>query len=626
MASLTYGQMAGTIGQQGYYKLYSDLYNNLLQEQRQLDKIDAQTLRDIELRFDRISKDVSKAISDAQDRQAAASKGSAMANAVMGLHSQYVKLLSLEARVTKDASKTDLDAMELVYDMKKDVEDAYSPESNRKINRIQDGIISMVNTPIKSVNDINDIVQPVKGTIKNITNIGQRGAAVRYVLDAIESQLINQESEKQYLIELETKLLGEFGLQISDIGQATIEQRKQAELALIDAKTPAGFKTTDIVEARKAVGKALKKFEGDDVSKDSAAAAELFTDRDLLQLLTFVDRQQRGLYSDEALVAFARSQNIEPNELKAKFETARDIYQANPEFVPQEYLQIFDPTAQSEIGRLFTLQGRKDRLLTQQRPDLEQLAAQRFISTTPTPSALFTREQRKDLRKGRTPAQIGTDIEVTNRNLTYNLANNQGFRSYYESLTPAQKALQQYRRSIQTVLETLPTDADPKPKGRAEKKAMELYEMAKATGKKLSAEDLLRLTEEAFKNNKDLQDDARTYYIALDTRANRFVAPDVVVTETETTMPTQESIDNFSPPPDRTSLEQQRARALDELSSVDQTPSSIDQALDMLVANMSDEEMETILNKEFPSKIDEEVIPQSKINEAIYNYDNVDDF
>ena len=155
---------------------------------------------------------------------------------------------------------------------------------------------------------------------------------------------------------------------------------------------------------------------------------------------------------------------------------------------------------------------------------------------------------------------------------------------------------------------------------------MELYEMAKATGKKLSAEDLLRLTEEAFKNNKDLQDDARTYYIALDTRANRFVAPDVVVTETENTMPTQESIDNFSPPPDRTSLEQQRARALDELSSVDQTPSSIDQALDMLVANMSDEEMETILNKEFPSKIDEEVIPQSKINEAIYNYDNVDDF
>jgi len=210
---------------------------------------------------------------------------------------------------------------------------------------------------------------------------------------------------------------------------------------------------------------------------------------------------------------FEDNPKTDKQEIGRQFAQAKELYATNMALIPEEYVDVFFEPIRKERQRAAQLEGEAALTGMQVAPDLEKLAAQRFLQSTPAPISLYTREQKKDLRKGVYVPQAGTDVQQTDVSIQALLRESPAYREWYNALSSGEQVMQRYGTSADKLFKEMQANPNMAPKGRAQKLAMQLY-TATPIGGKLSADELVNQTAEALKD-KDLQDEARAYYAAL---------------------------------------------------------------------------------------------------------------
>ena len=521
--------MTATGGYQQFYRTlvsqaYADVQRQYASQQQQISKLIT--------RLDMAEKATGDSLEKALAARKKAQGDDFGGNTLMGLLSTASKLKVQKQNLLRKAGAQQAKELELYFEQQEEIREKYQPRQSLR-EEIIDAVKQIpVGTGANTPAALDTFIDNNTGLVAEIDSLP---ALEKRVAIAFLNKRMQQErllgNEAQYRSTFETKLKDEFKVLPADFDRASLRLAEQDELAELKKKKPSGLDTSKINTLQGQLDSAIRKASGESVVGQEEVI-EVFTNRDLLGFLTTVNRNN-GVYSDELLDAFADANDIDKQTLKSQFEEARTIYDESPEFVPTEFVKILDQGVQNRLQRQVRTQAAIDQLGDQEQVDLERLAAQRYIQSTPTPMFMYTREQRRDLKRGRRPEQVGTDVQVNNRSIAWSLKNDPEYSAYYESLTEGQQTMQQYRMLTETMFKELMVDpeSDKLPTGRAEKKAYELFELQNTTGKTLTADELLRLTADAFPRNKDLQDNARAYYSALVMKQNTETQPSAEVSE-----------------------------------------------------------------------------------------------
>ena len=518
------GQFYGAVGTDGYSAAYMQIYNDLAEQYRKAGLSQERMNMELERLAARAETEGNRILRDARNiQQKAAKEGRPSAGVVSQLVMAKIKALGLAenikvkaAEAKTDAEKAEAEAVQRVYDKYDYSTYGASGASNVSFRRAL--ITADENTdPQNVIPMIGNALDTISGEIQNYSDAEITKKRVH--LAGAKAQLLDQLSSKgltdpQYATAIDNAILQKYGETPEDISFRELDVARAAELAEIPTTSAA---TSDVkkqlLETVNFIDTQIATLGQD--SPDVRKAERLFYRNKALT--DYMDAQDRLNYAVDAdtLESIAQANNTTSERILKDYDTAKQLADSNPALVPEEYLDNVTTGVIRERQRAAQLRARQQQVPTAA-PDLEQLAAQRFLAATPTPRRMYTQEQRQDLRRGIVPQQVGTDVQQTNRAIQSMLRQSEDYKTWYNSLTKGEQVMQQYTTLSDKYLQEIQSDAKPSVSKRAQKIAEQLFEpiSGNPSGEYLSADALVSRTAEAFKD-RDLQDEARAYYTAL---------------------------------------------------------------------------------------------------------------
>ena len=514
------GQYYGTIGAQGYAQLYMQLFDQM-QQQLMASNISAQKRQQALMQMANSAEQKSNYYHQQllKDYRKAQGGTNINHNSIMGLLSAETKLLALKLKLEAKAAESGQEADLRYFEDIEKIEDLYNPSKNTRFETaittfIQDNSneLSSDNAQVETVEAL--LQNPViRDTLNGIKDTGLKAAYVNHLTSRIQSELFNLTSEAGGRDLVRTSALAQFGLTDTQTTDEAIKASLEAAKKKVEK---ASVLSADVNQIKELMDEARSSRLGSATgikTEDERKAVRLFSDPEFNAFIRLYEATDGRPNQQQLDKFFQDNPKTDKEEIGRQFAQAKELYATNMALIPEEFIDVFFEPIQAERQRASQLRDEATLTGMQVQPDLEKLAAQRFLQMTPAPISMYTREQRKDLRKGVYVPQVGSDIQQSDIDIQALLRDNQAYKDWYNGLSSGEQVMQRYGTSADKLFKEMQANPNMTPKGRAQKLAMQLY-TATPTGDKLSADELVNKTAEAFKD-KDLQDEARTYYAAL---------------------------------------------------------------------------------------------------------------
>jgi len=375
-------------------------------------------------------------------------------------------------------------------------------------------LINTINTALQTADNnsaltaIDTLIAGEAGAISSYeaSDVGEKYAHILHLKNEILSEL----TTKNLAVTEEAvnaKLKSALKINLNSLNQEYIDEQKQEKLDAIPEPEGLSANITALDNLEEKLQGTLEKMGG--TSEDAKKAAKVFSSPALRALFELQDATNYAPTQEQVQVLL-KEYDIEPDVLSQQYEEAKGYLNTNIELVPQEYLDNLSNDIVK--NRQMAAQYRQPRTETAT-PDLEKLAAQRFLMTQQRSPLSMTRAESK---------QIDYDSSLYGRGqyqLDERLKSDESFRQQFQSFSEAKQAFAHYGVAATDFYNKMGVDT-PKPKGRAQKLAMQLYEANDA----LEPADIIKTTSEMFTNKENL-DEARAYYAALAMNGKRTTTP-----------------------------------------------------------------------------------------------------
>jgi len=514
------GQYYGTIGAQGYAQLYSQLFDQM-QQQLIASNISAQKRQQALMQMANSAEQKSNYYHQQllKDYRKAQGGTNINHNSIMGLLSVETKLLALKLKLEAKAAESGQEADLKYFQDIQEIEDLYNPSINTRFETaittaIQDNP-NALSTPTAQQAAVTAILdnEVIQSTLNGIQDEGLKAAYLNHLTGRIQSELFNLQEESAGIPLIRTEALAKFGLTEEQSTQDKVAASLEAAKGKIQKVSAL---SADVNQINELMGEARRARSGTAKgisTEDERRAVRLFADPEFAAFIRLYDATNGQPSQQQLDKFFEDNPKTDKQEIGRQFAQAKELYATNMALIPEEYVDVFFEPIRKERQRAAQLEAEAALTGMQVAPDLEKLAAQRFLQSTPAPMSLYTREQKKDLRKGVYVPQAGTDVQQTDVSIQALLRESPAYREWYNGLSAGEQVMQRYGTSADKLFKEMQANPNMAPKGRAQKLAMQLY-TATPIGGKLSADELVNQTAEALKD-KDLQDEARAYYAAL---------------------------------------------------------------------------------------------------------------
>ncbi len=505
------GEIYGLMGRSGsaatYLAIYSELEqqlvaSNISEAKRQ------QQLTSVALQYDKLA---ARTLSELRKQ-----RGSVLAKNKLsyGVISQFyitqLNLIRAREALKEKASKGTYEGAQGYADAKQEVEQAFNYKDTSEGQALIVDISTALSTADSAsvLNRIDKLIESETDKIKSYSanEVGEQYAHILH----LKNQILSETTEKNLSLDEETlnaKLETALNVNIENLNQQYIDEQKQKKLDAIPEPKGLSADITALDTLEDKLQGTLDSMGG--TSKDAKKAAEVFSSPALRALF---DLQDATNYAPtrEQVQNLLNTYQIEPEVLSEQYEKAKGYLNTNIELVPQDYLDnLSNDVVQN---RQMAAQYRQPRTETAT-PDLEQLAAQRFLMTQQRSPLSMTRAESK---------QIDYDSSLYGRGqyqLDERLKSDENFRTQFQSYSPEKQAFAHYGVAATDFYNKMGVDT-PKPKGRAQKLAMQLYD----ADSELDAAQIIQKTSEMFTNKENL-DEARAYYAALAMNGKRTTRP-----------------------------------------------------------------------------------------------------
>lgn len=518
------GQFYGAVGTNGYSAAYMQIYNDLAEQYRKAGIAEERMNMELERLAARAETEGNRILRDARNiQQKAAKEGRPSAGVMSQLYMARIKALQLAANIEAKAAtaktKAEKEDAELIRGVERKYDYATYGASGQSRQAFNNALITVdANTSDAVITKLlSDAMDLIAGEIENYPDedkakkLVHLAGARAQLLDILASKGI---SNPKYKTAIDAAIANKYNIAAEDLEPNKIAELKAKELALLPTQSEAtNTIKSQLLTLQGQIASQMEKL--GDASPDVKTAQKLFYDNPALT--DYMDVQDRMNYAVDAqtLERIAQANNTTSERILEDYDKAKQLADSNPALVPEEYLDNVTTGVIRERQRAAQLRARQQQVPTAA-PNLEQLAAQRFLAATPTPRRMYTKEQRQDLRRGIVPQQVGTDVQQTNRAIQSMLRQSPEYKRWYNSLTKGEQVMQQYTTLTDKYIQEIQSDAKPSVSKRAQKIAEQLFEPINGnpSAEFLSADELVSRTAEAFKD-KDLQDEARAYYTAL---------------------------------------------------------------------------------------------------------------
>lgn len=561
------GQFYGTIGQVGYGPIIMEIYNQEADRLRREGIALADQQEQLRRYAQRYETESNKFLKQALEyRQRAIKEGKPSAGVLSQLFMAQVKTQGLIAQIERNANKRSADTVEAQTEAVNEIRDLFNyasyPESGKTSGMVQSGLIT-VNEATGSndvLTNINLILDATSNIISGIPEENVDEKAV--VLSGIRDQLLTALASKglnpdTYEAAINNKLYQLSGVNAADYTPEYLDERKAERLTQLPNYGTSTSAAIDKLETLyDNIQTAREKLGGE--TTESKQAARLFYRNPALQdyfrALEITDFN----VTPEMLEGIAEKNNTTVEQIAKDFETAKKFNDANPALVPEEFVPFVTTSVLRQRQKAAQTRAQLSQLSKQEAPDLERIAAERYLATTQRPMRMYTKEQRKDIRKGVYVPEVGSKIEQTDRSIQANLRDSENYRNWYNSLSKGEQVMQRYGTTAGDMFDEMQGNPNFTPKGRAQKFAMQLFEASQ--NEMLSADALVQQTAEGLRTKED-QDEARAYYAALFMNKNASTEAPVDTQDVQQEVAVQQAVE--TPKPDV--QPQEETRLLDRL-------------------------------------------------------------
>jgi len=515
------GQFYGTIGQVGYGPIMMEIYNQEAERLRRLGIAEEEQkakLLQYAMKYETESNKFLKLA--LEQRQKAIKEGKPSAGVLSQYFMAQVKTQSIIAQIEKAAKKRGTDVAEAEADAIAAVEDLFNydsyPSSGKTSSLIYRGLLG-VNEATSQENvaaSIGTILDAAANELRQIAegDVDEKAVVIAGIRDQLMSALASKGFDpKTFEAGINYKINQLSGVNPADFTPEYLAERKAIKLGQLPdygTSTSEAIDTLkdlydDIEDARKDLG-------GD--SKTIKKAERLFYKnpalKDYFRALEVTDFN----VSPQMLEEIAEKNNTTVEKIAEDFNEAKKFNDENPALVPEEFVPFVTTSVLRQRQKAAQTRSQLDAFDRQEAPDLERIAAQRYLATTPRPMRMYTKEQRKDIRKGIYVPEVGSKIQQTDRSIQANLRDSENYRNWYNSLTKGEQVMQRYGTTAGALFDDMQSDPSFTPKGRAQKFATQLFEASQ--NQMLTADELVQQTAEGLRSKED-QDEARAYYAAL---------------------------------------------------------------------------------------------------------------
>lgn len=506
------GEIYGLMGRSGsaatYLAIYSEfeqqfVASNMSEAKRQ------QQLNSIALQYDKLA---ARTLSELRKQRGSVLQKNKLSYGVISqFYITQLNLIRAREALQQKAAKGNYEGAQAYADaqfkVEKDFDYNRTPEGQALITEIRQAFASADN---KSALTAIDTILASESDKLSSYAAGDVGEKYAHILH-LKNEILAAATLKGLKIVTEDvvngKLVSNFKVNLDSLNQKFIDEEKEKKLDAIPDPEGLSADITALNELEKNLQGTLESMGG--TSEDAQKAAKVFSSPALRALFELEDATNYAP-TEEQVDDLLKTYEIEPEVLSELYEEAKGYLNTNIELVPQDYL---DNLSNDVVrNRQMAAQYRQPRTSTAT-PDLEQLAAQRFLMTQQRSPLSMTRAESK---------QIDYDSSLYGRGqyqLDERLKSDESFRTQFQSYSPEKQAFAHYGVAATDFYNKMGVDT-PKPKGRAQKLAMQLYE-ADAT---LDPAQIIQKTAEMFTNKENL-DEARAYYAALAMNGKRTTTP-----------------------------------------------------------------------------------------------------
>lgn len=531
------GQLYGTLGVDGQAAYLLQLYDSLEDQYRRAGIQQA----DINYNMERLAAgaetQANRFLLDLQKMQERAKKeGKPSLGAVSQLYVAQINAARLEHQMRQDMTDAESDEERRFAKEVEKLDDKYNYDTYSKSGESNTAFNNALITIDQNATDATTIAAIKVGfdTIKpDIAAYPTEDVTKKKVhVAGAKAQLLSQlaaKGKRNAVTEqaIDNYINSTFKLLPADLEPDALQALRDAEFATIEqpATGTLGATVQELSNIRQSIADQISGL-GEESESVQQATRYFRQNKALREFMDAQDISPMPYVVDQGtLQEIADRNKTTPDKIMRDYEKARRLADQNMALVPEEYVDNMSTAVMRERQRAAQLRG-GIQTAPQAAPDFEKLAAQRYIATTPTPLSMYTREQRKDIKAGKVPQQVGSDVQQTNRDIQTMLRSNPEYKQWYNSLSQGQQVMQQYTISSTKLLDELKADPSRKAQGRGEKLAEQLFEQYKnnPSAGYLTADELVNQTAEAFKD-RDLQDEARAYYTALVANAKSSTQP-----------------------------------------------------------------------------------------------------
>jgi hypothetical protein len=503
-----YGLMGGSGSAATYRAIYSEfeqqfVASNMSEAKRQ------QQLNSIALQYDKLA---ARTLSELRKQRGSVLQKNKLSYGVISqFYITELNLIRAREALNQKAATEDYKGKQAYADAKEKVEKAFDYKNTIDGNELSIAI----HTAFESANNesaltaIDTLLEAEKEKISSYANadVGEQYAHILHLKNEILSQATTREWSSVTEDLVNSKLKGYFLTNTDNLNQGYIDEQKQEKLDAIPLAEGLSADKTALDKLEKKLQGTLESMGG--TSKDAQKAAKVFSSPALRALFELEDATNYAPTKEQE-DDLLKTYKIEREDLYELYEEAKGYLNTNIELVPQDYL---DNLSNDVVrNRQMAAQYRQPRTSTAT-PDLEQLAAQRFLMTQQRSPLSMTRAESK---------QIDYDSSLYGRGqyqLDERLKSDESFRTQFQSYSPEKQAFAHYGVAATDFYNKMGVDT-PKPKGRAQKLAMQLYE----ADANLDPAQIIQKTSEMFTNKENL-DEARAYYAALAMNGKRTTTP-----------------------------------------------------------------------------------------------------
>ena len=539
------GQFYGTIGSQGYAAVYREIYDEFVDQQAKqniaLEKQNQQ-IRQMVLQYDRIAERTLKFAKDA--RLQSAQVGGVSPGVLSQFFMAEINAFSKLEEVKSDLEKSGIDADRDRAEQLKAIEEKYDQRNSTTASE-QSAAARKAITPLQSGANKSTINNAIDLAISSFQNQvygmgteerrGEQLARIQYLRNFIADALTNKVGVTKAsagTLYLDSRLAEEFGILQSDIvvfdekigrnvtNRDLVQNLKADEELAIIEQSSLSDRSEGIQKTFDDVQDAREQLQGSVLQKGATKSARIFRNPELIEFFEAQNATGFAGTKEQYAEAVAQSTGKDAESILEMYDKAVGIYNSNKALVPEQYLDNLDEGFIDAKREATRLRGQiQTPGPTEGRQNLEQLAAQRFLATTPRPAITYTRADIKRVKKESSVYGQGK------REVEYLLRTNPEYKMWYNGLSRQEQAMQSYGVAATQFYDDMGVD-EPRPKGRVQKQAAALYE----ANPNLSSTEIISKTAELFKN-PGARDEARAYYAALSMHKANETSPDAEVTK-----------------------------------------------------------------------------------------------